>query len=73
MKANERQAKRSLSVKELEAELCQAREKSFKLRFKHQFSPLANPLELKNLRRHVARLKTWMGEKQAASLAEDQK
>lgn len=73
MKANDKQAKKNLSIAEIESELHQAMEKRFKLRFKHQFSPLANPLELRNLRRHVARLKTWSGEKRAATFAEDKK
>lgn len=65
MKAKEREEKRNLSVSELEAELRAAREKHFKLRFKHRVTPLANPLELRNLRRHVARLQTWVREKSA--------
>lgn len=63
MKAKQREEKRNLSVSELEAELRAAREKQFKLRFKHRVTPLANPLELRNLRRHIARLQTWVREK----------
>ncbi|MBI5629620.1 MAG: 50S ribosomal protein L29 [Elusimicrobia bacterium] len=64
MKANDRQAKKNLSVAELGAELHQAQEKAFRLGFKHQVTPLANPVELRSLRRHIARLKTWIQEKQ---------
>lgn len=66
MKAKEREEKRNLSVAELGAELRAAREKRFKLRFKHKITPLTNPLELRNLRRHIARLQTWVREKSAA-------
>ena len=69
MKINERQAKRSLSAVELESELRQTLEKSFKLRFKHRVTPLANPVELRTLRRHIARLNTWIAEKRPASAA----
>ena len=64
MKANEKQAKKSLSVKELETELRQAQEKRFKLHFKHQVTPLSNPVELRTMRRQIARFKTWINEKQ---------
>lgn len=63
MKANEKQAKKSLSAAELAAELRVAQEKRFKLRFKHGVSPLPNPLELRDARRQIARLKTWIRER----------
>jgi large subunit ribosomal protein L29 len=64
MKNKEKQDKKSLSVAELNTELKQAQEKRFKLQFKHQVTPLANPAELQALRRQIARLKTWINEKQ---------
>ncbi|MBI4376111.1 MAG: 50S ribosomal protein L29 [Elusimicrobia bacterium] len=67
MKGNDRQAKKSLSVAELEAELRQTREKAFRAEFKHTVTPLKNPMELKNLRRHIARLSTWINEKRSAA------
>ena len=67
MKAKERAEKRSLTVPELRAELGSRREKLFKLSFKHRSSPLANPLELRTLRRHIARLSSWIGEKEGAA------
>jgi len=63
MKAKDKDAKRSLSVPELLAELHATREKLFKLRFKHRVTPLSNPMELRQLRRHAARLQTWAREK----------
>lgn len=67
MKANEKEAKRSLSAAELKSELRQAQEKLFRLRFKHQVTPLEGPLEIRVLRRQVARLKTWIGERESAA------
>jgi large subunit ribosomal protein L29 len=63
MKTKEKQDKKSLSLVELNTELRQAQEKKFKLQFKHQVTPLANPMELRALRRQIARLKTWINDK----------
>lgn len=66
MKAKEKESKKSLSVAELGSELRLAEEKSFRLRFQNQTMPVKNPLEIRNLRRHIARLKTWINEKKQA-------
>ncbi|MBI3547730.1 MAG: 50S ribosomal protein L29 [Elusimicrobia bacterium] len=63
MKRREINAKRDQSVGELKAELRTTREKQFKLKFKHGVTPLENPTELRSLRRHIARLETWIREK----------
>ncbi len=72
MKAREKDAKRNLSVAELHAELRATEEKRFKLQFKHRVMPVANPSEIRALRRHAARLKTWIRE-QEMGRAGDQK
>ena len=66
MKAKERDAKRSLSVVELRSELHRVQEKRFRLRLKHEVTPVKNPLELRTLRKEIARLKTWINQKEAA-------
>ncbi|MBI4422686.1 MAG: 50S ribosomal protein L29 [Elusimicrobia bacterium] len=66
MKAREKDAKRVLSVAELRAELQTTREKHFKLRFKHRAMPVGNPMEIRHLRRHMARLETWIRQKETA-------
>lgn len=63
MKAKEKETKKTLSVAELQTELRQLQEKRFKLQFKHQVTPLQNGLELRKMRREIARLKTWINEK----------
>ena len=63
MKAKERESLRNLSAAELEAHLRKAGEKRFRLAFKHKTAPLDNPAELRTLRRHAARLKTWIAQK----------
>ena len=64
MKAKDKETTKTRSLTELQTELRQAQEKKFKLQFKHQVTPLGNPLELRALRRQIARLKTWINQKQ---------
>lgn len=51
---------------ELKSELRVALEKRAKLEFQHNVAPLKNPMELRHLRREIARLKTQMSRKEAA-------
>ena len=59
------------SEAELRAELAQTREKLFRLKFKHAVSPVKNPLEMRNLRRHAARLATWVRETELAAAPQE--
>lgn len=63
MKSTEKETKRNLTAAELASELRKSEEKLFKLQFKHRSAALANPLELRTLRRDVARLQTWISQK----------
>ncbi len=67
MKTKEREAKKSLTVAELEQELRQAREKLSNLSWKHSLSPLDNPMELRNLRRYIAQINTWISNKKVVT------
>ena len=69
MKAKEKESLRNHSAAELRAQLTQAREKLFRLQFKHGVAPVKSPMEMRNLRRHVARLETWIREKRTAAAA----
>ncbi|OGS41453.1 MAG: 50S ribosomal protein L29 [Elusimicrobia bacterium RIFOXYD12_FULL_66_9] len=60
------QEKSTMAAVELGTELRQALEKRAKLEFQHQVTPLKNPLELRFLRREIARLKTHIRMKEAA-------
>ena len=66
MKLKEKEAKKNLSVAELRSELRQVEQNQFQLRFKHNVTPVKNPLELRSMRKQIARLKTWIKEKGAA-------
>ena len=63
MKGKDRENLKSLRTEELAAELQRAREKYFRLRFEHRITPLKNPLQIRELRRQVARLQTYLREK----------
>ena len=56
----------TLGSAELQKELHLALDKRAKMEFKHNVAPLKNPLELRHLRREIARLKTYLHQKEAA-------
>jgi large subunit ribosomal protein L29 len=55
----------TMSVQELEARLKDAQEEQFRLRFRHANAPLKNPMQIRSKRRDIARLKTWLHQKEA--------
>ena len=55
---------RQLPEKELQIQLRDTEDKIFKLKFANSISPLKNGHEITHLRRHKARLLTWIHEKQ---------
>lgn len=60
------QDKSSMGAAELQKELRAALDKRAKLEFQHNVAPLKNPIELRHLRREIARLKTHLNKKEAA-------
>jgi large subunit ribosomal protein L29 len=60
------QDKSALNPTELKNELRTALEKRAKLTFQHNVAPLKNPMELRHLRREIARIQTQMSVKEAA-------
>lgn len=63
MKQKEKVNQSSLSADEIRTEIEKLEEKQFRLGFKHKVTPLANPMELRQVRRNIARLKTWLRSK----------
>jgi len=53
---------RELNVNELEQKLNEIRQKLFQLKFKNVSGQLKNPLEIRLLRRDIARIKTILRE-----------
>ncbi len=63
MKINEMREK---STAELNDELRELKEELFKLRFRHATRQLDNPLQLKEVKRQIARVKTVLREAELA-------
>lgn len=55
-----------MGAAELQKEFYLALDKRAKMEFQHKVAPLKNPLELRHLRRDIARLKTYLHQKEAA-------
>lgn len=61
MKANDL---RNKTAAELQEELTALKEELFKLRFQHATNQLDNPLQLKSVKRDIARVKTIQRERE---------
>jgi large subunit ribosomal protein L29 len=44
---------------ELSSKLGELQDKLFKLKFRHSTSPVKNPLEIREIRKNIARIKTF--------------
>lgn len=63
MKTKKLKELKELSKEELLAKLSELQKKLFELKLKHTTIKLKNPLEIRNLRRDIARIKTLLTEK----------
>ncbi|WP_428075097.1 50S ribosomal protein L29 [Candidatus Avelusimicrobium luingense] len=63
MKTNEKEALKNKTVAELSEALSKAQEKKFNLLFKHSTTPIANPMEIRAVRREIALLQTLINQK----------
>ncbi|OGR93249.1 MAG: 50S ribosomal protein L29 [Elusimicrobia bacterium RIFCSPLOWO2_01_FULL_59_12] len=64
-KRREKENLKTLSMPELEARLREAEETRFRFQFRHAGAPLKNPMQIRFVRREIARLKTWIHQKGA--------
>lgn len=64
LKGQDRAAVRQLPEKELQAQMKDTEDKFYKLKFSNSVSRLKNGHEIALLRKHRARLLTWIREKQ---------
>ena len=69
MKGKAWQELKSLSNVELEAKLRDLEEELFRLKFKHASTPIKNPLQIKNIKRTIAKVKTLLNEKSKTAVA----
>ncbi len=63
MKTKEKEALKNKTVAELNEALAKAQEKKFNLLFKHSTTPIANPMEIRAVRREIALLQTLINQK----------
>ncbi|MHC4821858.1 MAG: 50S ribosomal protein L29 [Planctomycetota bacterium] len=60
---------RAMTVEELRSRLGDLSEEQFKLKFRLATEPLDNPLQIRRVRRDMARVRTLIREKEAAAAA----
>jgi large subunit ribosomal protein L29 len=63
-KADKKEDFSTLSVAELQVRLKELRESSFRMKFRHATSPLKNPLDIRVNRRAIARVHTFLRQKE---------
>jgi len=56
---------KNMSEAELSVKLAEFKDKIFKLKFRHSAAPLKNGLEIRSLRRNIAKVKTLLNQKKA--------
>jgi large subunit ribosomal protein L29 len=62
MKQKNWQEIKSMSDKELAAKLTELEEKYYKIKFRNATAPVKNPLEIRELRKTIARIKTLLAQ-----------
>lgn len=62
MKQKNWQEIKSMSDKELTAKLTELEEKYYKIKFRNATAPVKNPLEIRELRKTIARIKTLLAQ-----------
>lgn len=60
---------RELSVADIQARVQELEEERFRLRFRGATEPLEDPLQLRKIRKSIARLKTVLRERETAAPA----
>ncbi|HOW89151.1 MAG TPA: 50S ribosomal protein L29 [Elusimicrobiales bacterium] len=74
MKRKEKESLRSMSGAELNAKLRDLEKHLFQIKFKRASSPLENPLEIRQIRRNMAVIRTFLGDQaRAAKVSEVKK
>jgi large subunit ribosomal protein L29 len=64
---------KNLSLAELSSKIIEIQNKLFKIRFQNAVSPVKNPLEIRELRKDVARLKTLLNENEKKNTDKNRK
>ncbi|MDR1941301.1 MAG: 50S ribosomal protein L29 [Endomicrobium sp.] len=67
MKSKNWNEMKNMSDAELNAKLTDFKDRIFKLKFRHSAAPLKNGLEIRMLRRNIARVKTLLAQKKESN------
>lgn len=62
MKQKNWQEIKNMSSVELNAKLVELEDKYYKLKFRNSAAPVKNPLEIREMRKNIARIKTLLAE-----------
>jgi large subunit ribosomal protein L29 len=63
MKSKDWSEMKNMTNVDLAAKLVQLQDKLFKLKFRHSVTPIKNPLEIRQIRKNIARTKTLINQK----------
>jgi large subunit ribosomal protein L29 len=63
MKSKNWNETKNMTESELSIKLSQLQDRFFRLKFRHQTTPVKNPLEIRETRRDIARIKTLINQK----------
>lgn len=66
MKRKDKETLRNMSEAELSAQAADLKKKIFQIKFKRSTAPVENPLELRNARRKIAMIKSFLREREIA-------
>ncbi len=66
MKRKEKESLKNMGDAELKAQAADLKKQIFQIKFKRSTSPTENPLQLRNARRKIARINTWLRQRELA-------
>lgn len=66
MKSKNWNEMKNMTKVELNAKLSELQDKIFRLRFRHSTAPVKNPLEIREIRKDIARIQTLIAQKKKA-------
>jgi large subunit ribosomal protein L29 len=64
MKSKNWNEMKNMTDVELNAKLSELQDELFKLKFRHATTPIKNPLEIREIRKNIARIKTLITQKE---------
>lgn len=66
MKRKDKETLRNMGDAELKAQVTDLKKQIFQIKFKRSTAPVENPLQLRNARRKIAMINTWLKERELA-------